>query len=204
MALTTSDMANPNKKSERWDREIELQKSYDLSPSEASMLTARENGMSSSEIAEMEGLNVQTVKNTLTRARKKMSGDTNMEFFITKLSQNLGDNAMLKSNLALVLSALCREMGYQVRVMNHTIHIKDVPRNVPGDKAWFTSNVERRVDMIGTRSDAMADERAKRIKAIYDTAMAEQGIKEPMFGHTVLKYYLDRYYISYDVVEQED
>ena len=204
MALTTSDLMNPNKKTERWDREIELQKSYDLSPSEASMLTARENGMTSSEIAEMEGLNIQTVKNTITRARKKMSGDNDMEFYITRLSQNVGDNAMIKANLSLVLSAVCREMGYSVRMMKHTIHIKGLPRDAPGDKTWFVNNVERRVDMIGTRSDDMADERAKRIKSVYDSAMAEQKITEPMFGHTVLKYYLDKYYISYDVVEQED
>mgnify|MGYP002625289620 CR=1 FL=1 len=191
------------KREDRWDREIELQKAYNLSPSEASLLVSKESGMSSSEIAELEGLNVQTVKNTISKARKKLNGNDTMDYYITRLSSNTGDNAMIKSNLSMVLAYICSEMGYDVRIMKHTIHIKGIPRNVPGDKRWFVDNIERKVDMLGTRSDIMASERAKRVKFVYDTAMSEQKILTPMFGHIVLKYYLDKYNIAHDIVEEE-
>jgi len=201
MAFSTSDMVRPKEQVERWDREVELQKSYGLSPSEAVMLVAKENGLTASEIAEMEGLNVQTVKNTISRARKKVTGESDMEFYISRISQIKGDTAMARQNVILVIANLCKEMGYDVRVLTHVVVISNVKKSVAGDKQWFASNVERYVDMYGTRNDMMAVERAKRIKDIYDKRMSEQGITETKFGHVVIKYYLDKNYIPYDVYD---
>jgi DNA-binding CsgD family transcriptional regulator len=201
MVFSTSGNSSPRIQPDRWEREIELQKTSNLTPSEASIYVARESGLSLSDIADVQGLSIQTVKNTLTTARKKINGEGTMEFYISKTNQSNNDSSMNKLNLSQVLSYLCRELGYDVLMMSHTIVIKGFDRTVPGDYSWFKDNVERMVDMIGTRNDAMASERAKRMVAVYKQRMMEQEVKTPMFGHAVLKYYLDRYYIPYDVNE---
>lgn len=198
MALSTSHIGAVEIP-DRWEREIALQKTFGLSPSEAKLMVARDDGLTIDEIADLEGLSVQTVKNTLSNARKRMQGENDMEFYISRVYQNQSDNSMAKANLSQVLAYLCRCMGYNVNIMKHTIVIKGFRRDQPGDPQWFKANVERYVDMVGTRSDTGAQERAERIKGIYDNRI--EG--ESKFGHAVLKYYLDHYYINYDINEVE-
>lgn len=202
MAYSTSDLVSETI-SERWGREIELQKAMGMTPSEATIYTARENGLTIEEIAEKEALNVQTVKNVLTKARKKINGDMKMRFYIVKPNQS-SDRAVTEQNLIQVLSLMCRNMGLEVKMRPHIITVGAIERSCAGDVNWFKTNVERYVDMIGTRSDTACEERAKRIYDIYKAKMDEQGLTEPKFGHAVVKYYLDKFYLTYDIDECEE
>lgn len=202
MAFSTSNLPVQGQDG-RWVREIELQKTFQLTQTEAKLTVARENGLSVQEIAEVEGLTVQTVKNKLTSAKKKITGDGSLEFFIIKQNTPNSDKAMRANNLARVIAEFCSQLGYKVTFMNHVFFIQGVPRQVPGDITWFVNNVERMVDMIGTRSDEGSRERASRMKDVYIRRWTEQGIATPMFGHAVIKHYLDKYFIPYDVNEAE-
>ena len=203
MALSMSEMTGDMGNQDRWDREIELQKVYQLSSSEATMMSAKELGLSPKEIAEREGLNVQTVKNTLSNARKKLNREGNMEYYIIK-SSTANERAVREWNISLVIANLCKRMGMTVKFRPHLIIIKNIPRSQSGNFKWFSANVERYVDMIGTRTERSAEERAERLYGKYIEKMTEQNVEEPMFGHSVIKYYLDRYAITYDVDETEE
>lgn len=202
MAMSISALTS-SKDNDRWGREIELQKALNLTQSEASIFVAKENGLTVEEIAEIEGVSARTVKNTISNARRKIQGESDMEIYISRVSPMRGESAMSKQNIILVIANLCKEMGCEVNILTHTIVIRNIKRSQVGDKQWFATNVERMVDMYGTRSDAMASERAKRIKSIYDTRMSEQRLEEPRFGHAVIRYYLDKNYIPYDVYDVE-
>lgn len=203
MVQSISELADDTPVKDRWQREIELQKVYDLSLSEASIVSANETGLSPKEIADLEGLNVQTVKNTLSNARKKLNREGIMEYYVIK-SGSSNERAIREWNLSLVIAHLCERMGLKVRYHPHLIVISGISRSQVGNIKWFTANVERYVDMVGTRTEQSASERADRLYNKYMEKMTEQNIEEPMFGHAVIKFYLDRYAITYDVNETEE
>lgn len=202
MAFSTSNMGIQNQDG-RWAREIELQKTFQLTQTEAKLMVAKENGQSVQEIAEVEGLTVQTVKNKLTSAKKKIVGEGMLEFYIIRQNTPNSDKAMRANNLARVIAELCQCMGYKVIFMNHVIVVRGLQKQTPGDINWFVNNVERLVDMVGTRSDAGSKERAERMMEAYKRRVMEQNVQEQMFGHAVMKYYLDKYWIPYDVYDME-
>lgn len=186
---------------DRWSREIELQKSFGLTPSEASIFTARESGESVADIASSMGLNLQTVKNTLSNARRKLNRGTEMEIYIIKPTQN-NDSSMYRMEVINVMVQLMsRITDAKIDDLTHIVKISGMDRGSPGDYTWMNANVFRYIDPLGMKGRDMPDERAERMTSLYKQKIAEQGVTGPMMGFSVLRYWLDKYFVQYDIIE---
>lgn len=183
----------------RWEREIELQKVHGLTPSEATLYAFREAGLTVSEIAEMSGWTVQAVKNAISIAKRKINGERQMELYILRQGQ-ANDPDGLKGNITDVLAEFCkRTTDMQVDYLTHITRIHNIDSRCPGDIEWMNSNVFRYVSLVGTRSKHSSSDRADSLFNVYKEKMETQGIQTPMMGVAVLRYWLDRYMITYDI-----
>lgn len=184
-----------------WDREIELQKAFEMTPTEAMMLASFERGASIREMAERNALSEQTVKNTLSNARRKMKGK-NMEIYILKQATSSDGDAVKSYMVNALVRFYAKVADVKTDSMTHIIKVSRIDRSKPGDVQWMNDNVFRIVDLIGNRNSGSPSERASRIADVYNERMADTD-GTPKMGHAVVKYWLDKYYVKYDVIEGE-
>lgn len=185
---------------DRWAREIELQKAFGFTPSEASTYTSYEQGESVADIASSAGLSVQTVKNVLTNARRKLSGGGSMEIYIIRPHQR-DDGTMIRMYAVDVLLQFLMRAMTDVRVdyLTHVIRVSGLSRSVPGDVAWMNANVFRYIDLTGLRGREDPTTRAERIMEVYREKLPTPS--DCMMGFAVVKYWLDQNYVNYDIME---
>lgn len=183
---------------ERWSREIELQKIYAMTPTEASYYTSHEAGYSVEDIAEMNAVQMQVVRNTLSSARSKLRGGRGLEILIIRpVKEDAG--ASRKMNALEVLCELCRRTtDMRIQRLRHVIRIYQIDKSVPGDISWMNDNVFRYYDLVGTRSQDEVIARVDGMMSAYERA-SPQGC---MMGYAVLRYWLDKWYMNYDIVEE--
>lgn len=193
-------MTETDSATDRWGREIELQKVFGLTPNEATVYVLKESGMSASDISETTGASVQVVKNVLTSARRKIKGDRKMDIYIMKPNMTQDPNGMKINGIMVLTEFAKRVMDMKVRDLKHVIHIHDLDHSKPGSVEWMNSNVFRYIDIYATRNAVTTVSRAESMVEVYNDKMREQGIEEPMMGYAVLRYWLDQLYLNYDMV----
>lgn len=103
-----------------------------------------------------------------------------------------------KNNIARVLAHFTRLAvpSSYVMIGKHAI-LMEVPKT-PGDADWFVSKVERKVDMIGTRSDDDARGRAERMVEVYNSLEDSDG----KYGFKVMEHYMIQYTMKFDRMER--
>lgn len=187
---------------DRWSREIELQKVYGLTPSEATVYTLREAGMTIDDLANHTGLSAQTVKNVISKSRSKIKREVSgVEIFIIKPNQGDESSRIKTYSMDVLFKFISKVSDIRVDNLTHVIRVAGLDRANPGDVTWMNGNVFRYVDLQGLRGTDDPGMRAERIAQVYHDRMREQGITESKVGFAVIKYCLDANYITYDIME---
>lgn len=70
--------------------------------------------------------------------------------------------------------------------------------DTPGDEAWLRRNCIGEGDIVGSTSINDSEERAKKCLARYE----EKKMGVDRAGHSLLKYYLEHFYMKYDIWEE--
>ena len=119
--------------------------------------------------------------------------------YVIVLGNMMNAHTSSTNNIAKVLALMTRELAPESNVMigNHSVLI-EIPM-IEGDFDWFQSNVERKADLIGTRTMKEAEARAKRIAEIYNSLVAPY--EETKFGYKVVEGYIRQYGMQYDKKE---
>lgn len=181
-----------------WMREITLQKVHGLGPNEAAYWVEREDGMTMSESAERHGVTFYTVRTSLWRAKMKIAGeagDKDMLILVKGRDGDVRDGVKYPASMVL--------LGLASRIMEVPVHELDstavmiLPRR-DGDLAWMQEHVFRYFTMEGTYiqdAPALADK-------MYAKFQDEDGTPDKM-GIAVIRYWLDKWYMSYDVLGVE-
>lgn len=119
--------------------------------------------------------------------------------YVIVLGNTMNAHTSSTNNIAKVLALVTRELapGSYVMIGNHAVLI-EIPK-IEGDFDWFQSNVERKADLIGTRTIKEAEARAKKIAEIYNSMVTPQD--EPRFGYKVVEGYIRQYGMLYDKKE---
>lgn len=181
-----------------WFMEIQLQKLFGLSPMEAHCVACRQIGMTWSEITDATGLADSTIRTVVRRGMDKMKKkDSFAEIIMLKGNKDI-EGVMVKLNALIVLAKFYGKV-YKVKtaIGTHTVVIKDVNTNIPGDPQWMNENVFRKADIYGTTNEKQAEERADKLyKAYLDLDKGEDHL-----GYAVLRYQLDKLGMKYDVIE---
>lgn len=172
-----------------WTRETELIRAYGMTRQEARIYAMREAGCGISDIAIAVGAGGQTVKNTLTNARRKMDGDTEIIIY------DRYEKSPVKTGILDTLMELCRlttDLGME-RLHYSTI----LTGSVAGDAVWMNDHVFRYADLHTAQSSDTPQARARRIADLY--ARETEGISEPKMGYSVVLSVLDTNFIAYDI-----
>ena len=142
---------------------------------------------------------IEKIQNAISIAKRKINGERQMELYILRQGQ-ANDPDGLKGNITDVLAEFCkRTTDMQVDYLTHITRIHNIDSRCPGDIEWMNSNVFRYVSLVGTRSKHSSSDRADSLFNVYKEKMETQGIQTPMMGVAVLRYWLDRYMITYDM-----
>lgn len=187
-----------------WQREIELQKLYGMSPVEAMYFSEREDGLTTASIAEVHGTSVCTVRNLIQKGLNKMrtSGRkiTEMDWkgMVTVLVGDMGNvRDAVKFPAAYALIRFASELeGTEPQLGKYVVMAPFLNRE--GDVQWMWENVLRFCSLEGMRMQEV-DAMVEKMLRLYREA---NGTPDRM-GMKVLVYWLDRWYMRYDVWEVE-
>lgn len=179
---------------DRWSREIELQKTFGLSPTESRYATCRENGWSCWRIASDLGVSVKTVRSLLGRADAKMTKKGEQTLIILKGDADREGTAVKQRAIYNVLLFVSKVLGRPV-YRGTKVYAITLPKS-DGDAQWLKDNVFRYIDIVGASSDAESEATANRLEAMYND---KNGNGPQRVGISILRRYLDDMYMQYDV-----
>ena len=190
-----------------WLREISLQKTYGMGRTEAAHWAEREDGLSMQESADLHGVSYLSVRSSLQNGRMKILGRSRggigtRETFLTE-----GLDAMVvvcrgtEGNVAdsTKYAAIMAVIRFMNKVLDVPVHegthvaIVMMPRRA-GDVGWMHEHVFAYVNPQGCtiqQADAVAD----RMVELYENA----GGTPEMLGTAVLRYWMDKMYMRYDI-----
>lgn len=183
---------------DRWIRETELQRVYGLGTLEARYTVLSEDGLDRGEIAGMNGVSVNTVRNMVHRAgikmREREGGRTRL---VIPYGHELKDFERARENaMRVVLGVVTEALGTELREGRHVMYM-DLPTE-SGDTAWLLDNVFRYVDPYGTIT---GPERDRRVRLIVEKAEAASPEWADRVGLGVVMYYLDRMGVPHDLFD---
>lgn len=189
---------------DRWNREVELQKMFGLSPKESEYIVCSENGMSAKEIAGYYGVSVNTVRTTIHRGHVKMTANeevvNNVTFVILKGNAEVSGAAIKQNAMKVILKFIEKALDVKYSEGQYTYYIA-MPDEL-GDAQWLKDKVFRYVDIYGAYSEKEAEKRAEKAFNIY--AEANFGGSNRV-GTGIIRRYLDEMYMQYDrIVEKAE
>lgn len=189
-----------------WMREIALQKTYGMGPTEAMYWAEHEDGLTMVESADMHGVTFYTVRTMLQRAKMKISGvsgenmaeenrttrglDT-MVVVCRGVEGNVADSVKYAAMLAIMrfVSDITGSPVFEGK--NVTVIL--TPRRT-GDVRWLMSNVFAHVNPQGCNIQQVPAV-VERMRHLYE----EAGGDPEKVGTGILRYWLDQMYMKYDV-----
>lgn len=119
--------------------------------------------------------------------------------FVIALGNEMNAHTSSQNNIAKVLANLTRILAPESSVLigKHTVLI-EMPK-IKGDFTWFREKVERKADLIGTRTPEEAISKAEKIAEVYRNLCPIEEL--PKFGCDVVEGYIRAYNMMYDKME---
>jgi len=179
---------------DRWDREQELKKLYNLTDQEATVYIAvmdvgRDKAM------EYLGLERQTVKNLLSYANKKIKkADTTMLINIVRPTEKLREAT--NCAVEIVSKFYAETTGAEGRYGAYTITLLGNDPEVKGEADWMDAYVFSAVTITDAKTTREVDDRVNRLLMLY-TSKAEG---KQMMGWSVLKRKIDQLYVKSEIL----
>ena len=194
-----------------WMREIVLQKTYGMGPSEATYWAEREDGLTMVESADLHGVTFYTVRSMIQRAKMKISGATTGESREEENRATRGLDTMIvvcrgvEGNVAdsvkyAAISAIMRFVSDVTGAPvfeGRNVAVILTPRRA-GDVRWLLSNVFSHVNPQGCNMQQVPAVAAK-MRKCFD----EAGGDPEKVGTAIIRYWLDQMYMKYDVWSPE-
>lgn len=181
-----------------WLREVTLQKVYGMGQTEAQYWAEREAGLTIDDSARMHGVSYFTVRTMLQRARMKVSGenDGGWDSLLIVLKGTEGD-----IRDAVKMPAMLTLMRFASKVQGLPVHEGRFLYAMPvghgaGDIGWMKDNVFKYCDPVGTVIQDV-ERVSDRMVELYEKA----GGTPDRMGIGVLRYWLDQWFMRYDVWE---
>ena len=179
----------------RWDREMEYQKLFGLTPAESACVVSHEGGLSISQIADLRGVKQSTVRTLLQRAGEKMKNTDKMVTIVVCKGNEDGLGVAVKLNaIEVVLKFVSKVLGIQYFNGNHTFMLR-CPNSV-GNTSWLRNNVFSYVSIIGVTSDYEKERKADKLLEIYNQKNPDG---EDLVGYGIIKWFLEDMYMKYDI-----
>lgn len=169
--------------------ELTLQYALDLSKNEARVYAMRIEGYSPTEIADMMGLSVQTVNNTMHSVNKKKRDKMHISVVIQ-------DDNTHKAMADMALKVLATDTN------NQNLHIGrfqeilfDVDKANIGNVDFITNEVLRQIDPI-VHNELEANKKAKEIYSMY----LQLGGKKGQMGYGWVVWLFNKFRVKYDIL----
>lgn len=172
--------------------ELELQRVYGLSKSEARLYMMKQDGLTLSDIADYNNVSLQDVKNTLTRANTKIKEMTHPMNLITINQAN--EQLMRKSVAEMALRILAMDQKLtQFYKGTHSIVLFGVSPNL-GDTDFVVKNIFTKIDPLA-RNENDVKVKSEQIYRMY----LDLGGKPGEMGYGWVRWLFDKYYVKYDI-----
>ena len=168
--------------------ELTLQYAYDLSKNESRVYAMKIEGYSLEEIADMMGLSLQTVKNTMHSVNVKRKRDK-MHIIVV-----IQDDNTRRSIADMCLKVLATDTGNEsLQMGKYTEAIFDVSAEL-GNTDFITKEVLRQIDPVA-HNELEADKKAK---AIY-TKYLELGGRKGQMGIGWIVWIFNKFRVKYEI-----